>query len=136
MKEGWWKGSYYILFEDGEVQQMTALYGTERYLPGFTLIGLRGWDDFIVRDAQKAVHAVPTVPISPRHLEGLETPTVGDALEREPRWEGRIKWWVTPLVFGGNPKDDGNVQWISMEQHAQAVRWWNDKYRSMVGPGA
>jgi hypothetical protein len=136
VKEGWWKGSYYILFDDGEVQQMTALYGIERYLPGYTLIGLKGWDDFIVGDARKSVYAVPTVPVSPRHLEALETPTAREALERDPKWEGKIKWWITPIVFGGNPKDESNVDWISLEQHVQLVRWWNDKYGSTVGPGA
>jgi hypothetical protein len=41
MMEGWWKDSYYLLLDDTEVQPMTELYSIERYLPGYTLIGLK-----------------------------------------------------------------------------------------------
>jgi hypothetical protein len=132
VKEGWWKDDYYVLFDAAEVEQMTNLYGIERDLPGYTLIGLKGWDDFIVRDVRKSVCTVPTVPVDSRHLKSVETPTERDALKRDPRWEGRIKWWLQPIAFGGDPQDEKNVAWISLEQHAQIVRWWNDKYRSMV----
>jgi hypothetical protein len=133
MKEGWRNGDYYILFDEREVEQITARYGVARYLPGFTVIGLKGWDDFIVRDAHLALFLVPTVPAIPRHLQALAASIASEELERDPRWEGKIKWWIKPIVFGGDPQDPSNSTWLSLEQHAQFVRWWNDLFQSLAG---
>jgi hypothetical protein len=134
--EGWWKDSYFILFDENEIRDRTEGYGISLYLPGYEIVGLMGWDDFIVRDARQVLHLVPTVPLGPKYLRTLAAPIVREVLERDPRWEGRIKWWLKPIVFGGDPKDEGNVTWVTPMQHAQLVRWWNDQYQSMVRPGA
>jgi hypothetical protein len=54
-------------------------------------------------------------------------------LERDDRFAGKIKWYVTPLVFGGDPKIGDNLVWVSHEEHAQLVRWWNEQYRALKG---
>jgi hypothetical protein len=38
---------------------------------------------------------------------------------------------VKPLIFGGDPSSHENQTWITHEQHAQLVRYWNDMYRSL-----
>jgi hypothetical protein len=35
-----------------------------------------------------------------------------------------------PVVFGGDPKLEKNVIWVSHDEHAQVVRYLNDLYRS------
>jgi hypothetical protein len=47
------------------------------------------------------------------------------------RFLGKIKWYVQPIVFGGDPNIGMNVIWVNHEEHAQAVTWWNDLYRSV-----
>ena len=38
---------------------------------------------------------------------------------------------VHPILFGGSPTDKDNVQFISRQQHAQAVVFWNKKIREI-----
>jgi len=135
MREGWWNDDYYILFDESEVKQRTERYGVDRHLPGFTVVGMKTWDDFIVRDGHRALFVVPTVPLTPRHLKPLGAANVPEDLSRDARWEGKIKWWIKPLIFGGDPQDPSNSTWISLEEHAQLVRWWNDKYQEIVAAG-
>jgi hypothetical protein len=44
MREGWLEDEYVILFEDGEAAAIADGYGVPVALPGFRLIGLRGWN--------------------------------------------------------------------------------------------
>ena len=132
MVEGWWNEDYFVLFAEDEVQPLTERYSLGSWLPGFTVLGLKGWDSFIVRDQDGVLFVVPTVPAISRYLQPLPAPIARDALRRDSRWEGKIKWWIQPIVFGGDPGDAKNVAWVSLDQHAQLVRWWNEKYRSMV----
>ena len=39
-----------------------------------------------------------------------------------------IKWYITPVVFGGDPSLADNVTWVALDQHAQLVKFWNGKY--------
>jgi hypothetical protein len=43
--------------------RLTEGYGIPRHLPGFAVVAISGWDDFIVRDEAGAVFRVPTVPL-------------------------------------------------------------------------
>ena len=36
---------------------------------------------------------------------------------------------VHPLLFGGNPTDPKNIQFITRRQHADLVVFWNNKVR-------
>jgi hypothetical protein len=44
------------------------------------------------------------------------------------------KWYVRPIAFGGDPKAEDDIIWVSHEQHAQLVRWWNTLHRSVKTP--
>jgi hypothetical protein len=50
-------------------------------------------------------------------------------METDSRFTGRIKWYIKPVVFGGDPNPGENVTWVTHEQHAELVAWWNRKYR-------
>ena len=52
----------------------------------------------------------------------------GDTLSGDAPFEKKIKWYVQPLAFGGSPTASQNVTWITHEQHAQRVGWWNERY--------
>ena len=128
MKEGWSGEDYLILFEDSEVEAVSERYSVSQFLPGFQIVGLRGWDDFIVRDSTARTWLVPTVPLDFQHLSSFAIPGA-PTLEEDVRFNGKIKWHITPIVFGGDPKIGENMIWVDHKQHEQLVKWWNDKYR-------
>jgi hypothetical protein len=130
MQEGWHGDDYLILFNEAEMAQVSGRYGIAEFLSGHVIVGLRGWDDFIVRDERGNTFSVPTVPLDIKHLSPFSLPKELQ-LKVDPRCSGKIKWHVKPLVFGGDPHPGENVIWISQEQHAQLVRWWNRRYRSL-----
>jgi len=133
MKEGWLADDYLILFDEAEVGAASDRYAISQLLPGFQVLGLRGWDDFILRDSEGQTYSVPTVPTDQRYLSPFPLPGAGSRLRPDPRHSERIKWYVTPIVFGGDPGVGANLVWVSHEEHAQLVRWWNDMYRSLKG---
>ena len=135
MKEGLLGNDYLILFDEAEVAPFTASYGIEQYVAGVSIVGLRGWDDFIVVDQKRKIFTVPSVPLLQKYLQPFQLPVDLGALQADARFTGKIKWYVKPVVFGGDPKLGENLTWINHEQHAQLVRWWNDQYKS-VSAGA
>ena len=128
MIEGWRDEEYVVLFDEEEVAAASRRYQIEQWLPGHQVVGLRGWDDFIVRDGKGGVFTVPTVPVDPQYLAPFGGAAAGVPLRADGRYTGKIKWYVKPLVFGGDPQLAENVMWVDHEQHGQLVRWWNDQY--------
>lgn len=130
MTEGWFNDDYWILCDDqDEAEQVTALYGISDYLPGYLVVGLKGWDDFILCNPESRYFTVPSVPLDEQYLEPFEFPAAPLQLEEDPRLTGKIKWYITPLIFGGNPEAKENMAWLTPAKHAEFVRWWNDLYR-------
>jgi hypothetical protein len=130
MKEGWLGDEYLILFEGSEISAGAGRYAVDVALPGFELIGLRSWDDFIVRDQNHEYFIVPTIPFERGELTPFQMPNGALDLDPDERFAGRIKWYVKPLKFGGDPEIGDNLVWVSHEEHARLVRWWNELYRS------
>jgi hypothetical protein len=131
MKEGWHGDEYLVLFDEPEVAAASARYAISQFLPGYEVLGLRGWDDFIVRDAAGQIYSVPTVPLEKQYISPYTLPSRQTIFETDPRFEAKIKWYLKPLAFGGDPEKRENLQWVDGEQHAQLVKWWNNKYRSL-----
>lgn len=131
MTEGWFGDDYFVLFSDDEAVAASRRYGIGEALPGYMIIGLRGWDDFVVRDSAGCTYAVPTVPITSGSLERIDVPP-GASLEPDDRFPGKIKWYTTPIVFGGTPEPGENLTWVDHDQHAALVVWWNAKYRELL----
>ena len=134
MNEGWLGDDYLILFDEDEVHSVTNRYRLGEWFPEFTILGLWGWDDFIVRDVHGRTYTVPTVPLDQELLAPFVVPDSA-SLERDHRYDGRIKWYVQPLVFGGRADAKDNVVWLDQEQHAAAVVWWNTKYTELKKSG-
>jgi hypothetical protein len=42
-----------------------------------------------------------------------------------------VKWYTKPVVFGGDPLDQENTIWVTLEEHVQLVKWWNDRYQEL-----
>lgn len=129
MREGWSGDEYLVLFEE-DAERLQAAYGITSALAGYRLLGLRGWDDFIVEDLRGALFVIPTVPIDVTYMKPF---AIRDAIALVPdeRLKARIKWYVTPLVFGGDPNLGDNVTWITLDEHPKLVAWWNQKYREL-----
>jgi hypothetical protein len=135
MNEGWYQDQYFILFTPGEAAAATERYSIESMLPAFAVVGMRGWDDFILRDAFGTLFTAPTVPLLKDHLEPIGSLPSAEVLESDPAMEGRIKWYVKPLVFGGSAEVGDNLIWVNHHQHGELVRWWNAKYREVRALG-
>jgi hypothetical protein len=139
MVEGWYGDEYIALFGEA-APKLEAAYALPDYLPGYRLVGLKGWDDFIVRDSTGAWFTVPTVPLSSEHLESYGVPDgLGERIPEEgglppfdEQGRRKIKWYIQPIVFGGDPGHGDNLTWVTLEQHAELVRWWNRKYRELA----
>ena len=131
MKEGWVDDDYIILFEE-ESSSLHEAYALPDFLPGYQLVGLRGWDDFIVQNNLGVLFTVPTVPLSADYLQRFEKNLNPADFVTDEEQIGQIKWYLKPLCFGGDPNIGPNLQWINLELHTQLVRWWNQKYRELT----
>ena len=130
MKEGWHGDDYIILWESEERPRITAAYQLARALPSCSVLGLKGWDDFIVQDEACNIWTVPTVPLDLTHAKAFELPNTTQ-LQADERFRNKVKWYVKPLIFGGDPTHDENLIWVTHEQHAQLVAWWNEQYQAL-----
>ena len=128
MVEGWLGDEYIILFDASEVEAASSRYSIDRWLPAHRVIGLRGWDDLLVQDNAGQVFAVPSVPLTSEHSEPFPLLSPLPALSPDSRFTGKIKWYVKPLVLGGDATAEANISWVSHDQHGQLVVWWNDQY--------
>ncbi|HEY8185052.1 MAG TPA: hypothetical protein VIF64_03225 [Pyrinomonadaceae bacterium] len=131
MREGWLGDKYIVLFEE-QASSLEEAYGFFGFLPGFRLIGLHGWDDFLVEDSGGNLFTVDTVPLLKERIRSFIFEESLDRLISDDRLRGKIKWYVQPLVFSGNPALESNVDWITLAQHTQLVQWWNKKYRELA----
>ena len=131
MKEGWYGDEYLILFEESEISSASERYSISQFLPGYVVIGFRSWDDFLVRDQAGAIYLVPTLPLTRDNLSPYPPPKEPIALQSDTRFEGKLKWYVKPIAFGGDAKLGENITWISHEEHSQLVRWWNEQCRTI-----
>jgi len=125
------RDNYLILFGD-EAPNFEKAYTLSDLLPGYRLLGLTGWDNFIIEDGDGARFSVPTVPVLRRCLSSFALGSAPENLTPDNRFHGRIKWYITPVAFGGDPSQGDNVTWVSLDQHAQLVRFWNRKYRALA----
>jgi len=133
MIEGWVQDKYFIVFTDQEAASVTTRYGLRDFLPGYTVVALRGWDDFVVRSSSGELFTVPTVPADKKYLEPFHG-ELPHQLEADAK-AGTIKWYVKPIVFGGSPESSENMVWVPHHQHAELVRWWNTQYQAATQSG-
>ncbi|QEM67730.1 hypothetical protein FO488_05885 [Geobacter sp. FeAm09] len=133
MKEGWIGDDYLILFDDSEQAEITEGYKLETYLLGYRIKAILGWDDFIITNPAGDQWRVPAVPLAQKYLEKSEKTFQSDQLETDSSHAGKIKWYVQPIVFGGDPAAEENMIWIDLKSHQELVVWWNEKYRQLTG---
>jgi hypothetical protein len=134
MLEGWQGDDYVILFDETESADFSAKYEIGKHIAGYLVVGLKGWDDFILRGADGQLATVPTVPIVAEHVAPLEIQRLPRQLQPDSRFRGKVKWYTQPIVFGGDPLSKDNTTWISLEEHIRLVKWWNDRYQQLKSP--
>lgn len=125
MIEGWQGDDYLMLFDESESDEFAARYGLVAFFPGYRLVGLRGWDDLILIAPNGDLLTVPTVPMSHEFLEPLALSIDPGAIEPDERFRGKVKWYTKPIFLGGSPVDRANMEWVTIERHAELVKWWN-----------
>jgi hypothetical protein len=132
MIQGWHNDDYLILFdEQSEAITMSERYTVASSLPGYTLAGLKSWDDFILRDAKNQFFTVPTVPLDAQYIQPFDLDIDLPKLRADERFKDKIRWFVKPLVFGGDAQADSNTTWMTVDQHVEVVKWWNQLYRDL-----
>lgn len=130
MNEGWLNDEYLVVFSEAESTSASSKYKLSQYLSGYKLVGLLGWDDFIVINSSGAMCSLPTVPLDPTMATPFSLPE-SLSLQSDERFTGKIKWYLKPLIFGGDAQDKSNLVWVSLDQHAELVVWWNDQYKAL-----
>jgi hypothetical protein len=137
MKDGWYNDEFFALYESKEeAERATARYRLSDYLPGFLIVGLKFWDDFILCDSEGRYHTVPTVPLVREEMRAYSFPAESLKLRADAKLSGKIKWYIQPIVFSGSPSKAENMAWISHDQHAEAVVYWNKMYHDLKGKTA
>jgi hypothetical protein len=132
MIQGWHNNDYLILFEEkSEAVTMNGRYGVTDSLPDYNLVGLKSWDDFILRDVKNQYFTVPTVPLDAQYVQPFVFGIDPSKLRIDERYASKIKWYIKPLVFGGDANADSNVTWLTVDEHVEAVKWWNQLYRDV-----
>lgn len=85
MREGWCNKDYWALCEDQrEAEHLTAIYGLAEYLPGYFIVGLKSWDEFILADCEGQYFLVPTVPLERAGVASFRFPAESLRLELSP----------------------------------------------------
>jgi hypothetical protein len=132
MIQGWNNDDYLILFdEQNEAVKMAERYTVTSSLPGYALIGLKSWDDFILRDAKNQHFTIPIVPLDLQYLQIFNFDLNSSKLLVDQRFTDKIRWFIKPIAFGGDPNAETNTSWITINQHIEAVKWWNQLYRDV-----
>jgi hypothetical protein len=131
MIEGWYGDDYLIVFDEAETASASDRYAISQLLPGYEVIGLCGWDDFILRSSAGQIYCAPTIPLNLQRLSPFALPVDLQSLQQDERFRAKIKWYVKPIAFGGDAKLGENVIWVSHEQHGELVKWWNSRYASL-----
>jgi len=92
MIEGWSGDDYFIVFEnEDESHQFSAAYDLATYLPGFRLVGLKSWDDFIVISPVGDSFLCPTLPIEKKYFEPLDLGALPTTYSADAKLAGKIK---------------------------------------------
>ena len=109
MTEGWFKDDYLILFAEPEIAAASDRYAISEWLPGYEVVGLRSWGAFIVRNSSSQTYSVPTVAPERLHLLSFALPKDRFAFQPDERFNGKIKFYVQPIRFGGSPEIGENI---------------------------
>src|SRR6267142_1069972 len=113
MREGWHGEDYLVLFDESEVAAASERYEVLRLLPGFKVLGLRSWDDFVVRNATGQTYMVPTLPLDTQHLSSFSVPDGETTLQSDGRFTGKVKWYVKPIPFFESASRPRLEAWLS-----------------------
>lgn len=116
MTEGWHGDDYIIVFGHEEAFAISKACDLGSTLPGFSVLGLRSWQDFIVQDQAGATFTIPSVPLDARYLAELNFPEPSD-LEPDARFVGNQ---VASQAAGFRRKPGGRRQ--RDVGHASAAR--------------
>jgi hypothetical protein len=130
--EGWLDDNYVILFSEAETESIFDAYGLNSTIHGYRLVGILSWDNFIVKNSKGEIFKIPTVPAISKYLEPVEFNKIKKSLNKDDRLTNKIKWYIKPIIFGGDPELEENITWVSIEDHTKLVKWWNEKYLEMV----
>jgi len=53
------------------------------------------------------------------------------AYNKERRQKGLHLHRVRPILLGGSPSDEKNIQFVTRQQHAELVVFWNNKVKEI-----
>ena len=91
------------------------------------MVGIKSWDDFLLRDAAGALFSVPTVPAIPEHL-AREQPIPADQLEPDARLEGK-------QAIGGGGRGDATLSEETILTNTRPARSSTNPEPPLLGEG-
>jgi len=141
-------GKAYLRFYSADgILEVNQAYAVAEYLPGFLLIASNTIGDAICFRPpfmEGRVVQVPFIPLRLDYAERVES-SFSDFIARlaasrvgarslstsdiNPAVIGKEIFQRHPIVLGGSPTDPNNRDLVSVEEHPELVRYWNNVFR-------
>ena len=140
--EGWLGDEYVRLYAESAREEIASLYAFHEFLPDYELWGSWGLDALcLARDSK--LYRIPWIPLSETHRQAAYPSieefrsALGTLREAAPEYEhfGKETHFRTPIIFGGDPNDNGNVAMVDQAAHAQLCIYWNRVYARLQTTG-
>src|SRR4051812_12487051 len=151
--EGFVGQSYFRLYPVENLAKLNAAFGVQEFAPGLVIFGSNGGGEAFAFDMRTSAPGVVQLPFIPMAYEYIieRSPSFADFLVRMARPDpgdhrtlpthinpdtlGKEIHEITPIVFGGSPTDPANKAYLTTEQYAEYVVWWNRTYRNVRSQG-
>lgn len=138
--EGFLNTNYIRLYDSTHLEHLNEEYGSNKYIPGFTIIGSIDGEALCI-DQNNAVYRIPFIPLRSDHAKKLETDleelkkSAGTEMQiTDTTYElyGKELHFIKPVVFGGSPTDPANRKYVTQSEHIELCDFWNSKYSELT----
>lgn len=145
--EGFVGESYFRLYPAEKIIPLNTLYGTSEFAPNLLIFGSNGGGEAFAFDKRRTPIRITQIPFIPMrleyaidrgeslseciaHLKANSKPNP-PASQLNPSLIGKEIHEILPVVFGGDTIDQANKVFLTPEEYAPYVVWWNRKYQQL-----
>lgn len=146
--EGFVGDQYLRIYPVGKLVSLNLAARIQHFEPSITVFGSSGGGEaFVFRQSLNLRYLeIPFIPLSLKYakdhggtldelLDVLGGPGWRSRPRRRanPRIVGHEIHEIQPVIFGGDPVDPANKDFVATDDYMLLVAWWNDQYRHVAG---